>query len=636
MPASTASFYLQAARPTRACVGVLLLSMLFVASPAAAASTLPIQGVVRDNAAALVTDGAFAMSFALYSAADAETPLWTEAWPPGAESCDPDPGPGCVTVSGGVFTVLLGTYEALVPETLASADQLYLGITVEAEPELPRRPLGAAARALTAAHADVAGSVVCSGCIPASALDFDVCEAASSCGAGGPVAAGDLPADGLDEISNGNLTNQLERAWGADGLPVPIGLTASASIEVEAAGVLESVSVSVTLTHPGATDLRLELAPPGGGAPITLAAQGTFTGPEVSGVWTESDELQELLGTSPAGTWTVSATDEVENGNEANAVNALTAFSIELEYLAESVTKVSGDLLLSGELSCEHCIASAALSQDKPLDVALGSQLTAGESIGVGETVFMASGGEAYAGATAKGQDGNTILECQSSVVVAQTFFAGPTAVAVTAVDLTVLNAAQAGLTVSLFETVGGVPTVELQTVSVSWYSTEFTLQTFAFDPPVQVAAEQHYAIVAHRPGGCGGHIKWLMTDGNPYPGGTKWAGPGTNGPWTQDTGRDMWFQIWESERGAGLIYRASASTSGEQVDQWLGFASADAESGQAVAVDMLGVTRSLTALSPGSRYYLANSAGGISTQPGIVSRSVGIALSAGTLLIDR
>ena len=340
---------------------LLAVSLIAAFAPLTLASTtLPIQGVVRDNAGEVIAQGAFAMTFALYADLADETPIWSESWPSGAAACAPDPAPGCVVVESGAFTVLLGTTEPLASATLSAADQLYLGISVEGEPELPRRALGAAARAITAAHADVAGSIDCTGCIPASALDFDLCSVATSCGLLGPVTAGDLPPDGLDEVSNGTLTNQLERSWTADDLPVALQESAQASISVDASGALESVTVTVTLTHPGASDLRLELQAPGAAAPILLADQGSLVGPDVTGEWTHATVLGALLGTSPAGTWTVVATDLVPNGNEVNPANLLTGFSLELSYLADGVTEVSGDLVVTGEVKSPSLDALAA------------------------------------------------------------------------------------------------------------------------------------------------------------------------------------------------------------------------------------------------------------------------------------
>lgn len=333
---------------------------LWLAAPALASSTLPVQGVVRDNAGALIADGAFAMTFALYASADAEAPLWLEEWPPGATTCASDPAPGCVQVEAGVFTVLLGTSEPLAVATLIGVDQLYLGISVEGEPELPRRPLGAAARAITTAYAEVAGSLDCSGCIPTTALDFDLCDAAASCGLAGPVDPADLPADGLDEVSNGTLSNQLERTWTATGLPTALAGTGSASITVAASGTIESIAANVTLTYPGAADLRLELLPPSGGAPIILAQPGSLIGPEVIGQWTDADVLASLAGSSPAGTWTLLVTDVVPNGNEDNAANSLTGFWLEVAYLAADATEVSGDLIVSGEVQSPSLDALAA------------------------------------------------------------------------------------------------------------------------------------------------------------------------------------------------------------------------------------------------------------------------------------
>ncbi|MEE2780111.1 MAG: hypothetical protein VYE15_06290, partial [Myxococcota bacterium] len=128
--------------------------------------TTPIQGVLRDGAGVPVADAHFGMTFTLYTGAGAEAEaVWSEAWPPGGGNCLVD-HTGCIHVTGGRFRIRLGLLNPLEPEVF-SVGPLWLGIQVESEPELPRRPLGTSPYAYQAA---VAGGLDCTGCVDLEAL----------------------------------------------------------------------------------------------------------------------------------------------------------------------------------------------------------------------------------------------------------------------------------------------------------------------------------------------------------------------------------------------------------------------------------------------------------------------------------
>ena len=134
----------------RACIVSLTLgALLLTAGPSVADVPLemPIQGVLRDNAGNL-TDGTFDVTFALYDVEEDGASLWSETVP--------------VTVSAGIFSARLGTVEALDPALFAASPGLFLGMAVDADPELPRRPLGTTGYAFQASSAS---DLACSGCV---------------------------------------------------------------------------------------------------------------------------------------------------------------------------------------------------------------------------------------------------------------------------------------------------------------------------------------------------------------------------------------------------------------------------------------------------------------------------------------
>ena len=133
-----------------------LLSLTLLAGSAMAVVPLemPLQGVVRDNAGN-PADGEFEVTFALYPSEEA-TPAEALWW-----------NTQTITVDNGRFVTRLGEGNPLDPADFASGDTLWLGMAIESEEELPRRPLGSSATAL---HAQTAAGLDCSGCVGISAL----------------------------------------------------------------------------------------------------------------------------------------------------------------------------------------------------------------------------------------------------------------------------------------------------------------------------------------------------------------------------------------------------------------------------------------------------------------------------------
>jgi len=88
------------------------------------AQTFSIQGVLRDPLGRTVADGAYSLTFRMYSVATGGTALWTETL-------------GSVAVKHGVFSVELGTVSSL--SNLTFSTQYYIGISVEESQELEPR-----------------------------------------------------------------------------------------------------------------------------------------------------------------------------------------------------------------------------------------------------------------------------------------------------------------------------------------------------------------------------------------------------------------------------------------------------------------------------------------------------------------
>jgi hypothetical protein len=115
---------------TRAIAFVLMAVVTGFAWTASATVSdyIPVGGVLADLDGEPL-EGSYGMTFALYNAADATTPLWSETY-------------AAVEIEGGLFTVYLGSVTALDFGALILAPELWLGVTVGTDSEMDRIPLG--------------------------------------------------------------------------------------------------------------------------------------------------------------------------------------------------------------------------------------------------------------------------------------------------------------------------------------------------------------------------------------------------------------------------------------------------------------------------------------------------------------
>lgn len=122
----------------RAMILVSALVLALAAAAAAVPSTMSYQGLLRDAVGDPVPDGAYHLTFSLWTQDIGGALLWSEIQ--------------TVHVSDGVFSVVLGT---VTPLTLDFGSQYWLGIAVGGDPEMtPRTPLTSAPYAHRAASID--------------------------------------------------------------------------------------------------------------------------------------------------------------------------------------------------------------------------------------------------------------------------------------------------------------------------------------------------------------------------------------------------------------------------------------------------------------------------------------------------
>ncbi len=142
------------------CLFVSLLFSLSATSVWALPSTATITGTLATAGGTAVTDGQYAAFISLFDKAVGGTAVWAEN---GVK----------LDVKGGVFTYELGSATPLPADKLAALDQLWIGIQIAPDPELPRRPVGSVLYALAAAQAK---ALSCTGCVGAEQLDAKVLE----------------------------------------------------------------------------------------------------------------------------------------------------------------------------------------------------------------------------------------------------------------------------------------------------------------------------------------------------------------------------------------------------------------------------------------------------------------------------
>ncbi|MFT7621236.1 MAG: hypothetical protein ACI9WU_000397, partial [Myxococcota bacterium] len=143
-------------------LAVLAMAMALPLPALALPTTLPIQGVLRDGNGSKAPDGTYELSFAMFDAASGGESLWVET--------------SSVAVANGVFLASLGAETPLEPSLFATQSALWMEMSVDGDPPLPRWSLGAEAFAFHAGSAEVAQvaeALQCSGCVTLDMLSDD-------------------------------------------------------------------------------------------------------------------------------------------------------------------------------------------------------------------------------------------------------------------------------------------------------------------------------------------------------------------------------------------------------------------------------------------------------------------------------
>ena len=321
-----------------ALVSVLLTPSVYAAAP----SQVPVQGTLRDNAGQPVMAGAFRMTVALYASEGSDEVLWEGSWPEDpAADCVIDPS-GCVVIEAGSFRLEL----PVGPEVFQGGN-VWLGLRVEDEPELPRRRLGSTPFAL---HASSASALMCSGCIATDALSEEAIASVAAAAA----AEVQLAPPTLAEVSDDLLTNAFVDTFthpGVIAIPdnYPPGLTVN--LDVGDVGIAEAVRVRVALSSSDTSTVKLSLTDPNGVVYVLFDGDGEDG--EIDGTWPEPDalvsgDLGTWVGQNPSGTWSLTVVDSgfLNNGQDGE----ISHWSITVDTVSATKVEAKADLVVTGSV----------------------------------------------------------------------------------------------------------------------------------------------------------------------------------------------------------------------------------------------------------------------------------------------
>ncbi len=166
--------------------GFLIVALVATSSTAIATvpTLVPVQGRLATAGNSAVPDGTYVLAFSLYPSVDAEVALWKEIHLQ-------------AQVINGIFSIQLGAVAGGSPlptSALIDGDEVWIGVSVGSEPELPRQRMLSAPYALVAGHAtyaEMAGKLVKpigpsdieDASIPGSKVDFTYAGSSSKGGA---------------------------------------------------------------------------------------------------------------------------------------------------------------------------------------------------------------------------------------------------------------------------------------------------------------------------------------------------------------------------------------------------------------------------------------------------------------------
>ncbi|MBI5611092.1 MAG: hypothetical protein HY902_19625 [Deltaproteobacteria bacterium] len=168
---------------------------------------------------------------------------------------------------------------------------------------------------------------------------------------------GDMPGDGIDEVSNGLIYNQfVDSTPGSADVVIKDGLVAGVSdtLTFPDIGLAQKISVTFNATNSDVSKLVVDLYGPGLSTPYSLYAGGK-TGTTLSMKFNDTDAIvkgdmnADWLGKNIKGAWSIVVKDTLQNvgGGADGKYN----WSINIQTLSNKKIQIKGDLIVDGNVS---------------------------------------------------------------------------------------------------------------------------------------------------------------------------------------------------------------------------------------------------------------------------------------------
>ncbi|HAN31002.1 MAG TPA: hypothetical protein DCQ06_05340, partial [Myxococcales bacterium] len=137
---------------------LVVVMMTAVSASAAVPQTIVFEGALTSAVGGPVVDGTYDLTFKMYVAETSNVAFWNET--------------AKISVKSGRISHVLGSVTKLSAATVAAASEVWLGVSVGLDPELPRRRLQSVPFALVAAQAQTALGLSCTGCVSSKAIKW--------------------------------------------------------------------------------------------------------------------------------------------------------------------------------------------------------------------------------------------------------------------------------------------------------------------------------------------------------------------------------------------------------------------------------------------------------------------------------
>lgn len=391
-------------------LAAIAATFALVASSAGAAvpSQLAVQGAVSASGGGSAVDGDYALTFALYGQAQGGASAWKEGpivvtvksgqFSAALGAVNPIPQAALATLAEAWLGVAVGNDPELPRKTLGSVAFALRAAKAEGidcsgcigAGQLDPKALADYAKASDLANyvqASALSKVAASGSYKDLSNVPQLADVASTgqykdllglpvlpkvgaaCGTGllvkgfkadgslecadGGVSVANLPADGLNEISNGLLTNQFKETAASAKAPIdiadafPAGVTDA--IDVPDFGLAESLTVALDLANSDISKLRVTLFDPAG-ASYKLYDQGG-SGTSIKATYKAGDklvagDLAPWIGKNPKGIWSLQVADLA--GTFGGKDGKINAWSIEVGTLSSKKVAATGVLQAQG------------------------------------------------------------------------------------------------------------------------------------------------------------------------------------------------------------------------------------------------------------------------------------------------